>query len=166
MIRLVVVAILFASALAGCRVSLEDDPGADPNRVCMVSTSQQCEDAETAPATLSWIETNIFEASCNFAGCHNGAAGNESSLDLRPSMSGAELVNGASSIDPMRKFVVPNDVEKSWLMLMLRAVPPAMADPPVSGLPAAGGMPQGAEPLCCQKLDAIERWINAGAPTT
>jgi hypothetical protein len=159
--------VLAATLLAGCRLSLENENSPDPNatgRVCTMSNSQPCLDAVNAPPTLSWIETNIFDASCNFSGCHKGPDG-ESALDLRPGMSGAHLVNAPSFIDSSRKFVVPNDVESSWLMLMLRDFAPGNANPPATGLPSAGGMPQSADPLCCQKIEAIERWINAGAPT-
>ena len=164
MIRFVLAAML----LVGCRISLENEGSNDPNatgRVCAVSNSQPCLDAVNAPATLAWVETNIFKASCLFSGCHDGVSGNESSLDLQPGKSGAHLVNVASFIDNTRKFVVPNDIHASWMMVMLRDYAPGSATPPAAGLPSAGGMPQSADPLCCQKLDAIERWINAGAPT-
>jgi hypothetical protein len=60
---------------------------------------------------------------------------------------------------------VPNDVQASYLMLMLGDVPPAMANPPGAPPPTSiGYMPQAQPALCCQKLDAIERWIMAGAP--
>jgi hypothetical protein len=68
-------------------------------------------------------------------------------------------------VDPTRKLVVPNDVKSSYLMLMVRDVPPAMATPPGTAPPGSiGYMPQGSTTLCCQKLDALERWIMAGAP--
>jgi hypothetical protein len=153
---------LAATLLAGCRLSLENDAVA---RTCSDGTVQACTDAVNAPATLAWIETNIFMMSCNFSGCHSGAAGNESPLDLSPGKSGAHLVNATSIEDQSRKLVVPNDVEASYLMLMLQDVAPADASPPAAGLPPPGSMPQSSAPLCCQKLEAIERWINAGAPT-
>ena len=82
-------------------------------------------------------------------------------------MSHSHLVNFTSILDPTRKLVVPNDVEQSFLMLMLGFVPPEMADPPGTAPPASVGfMPQssGGQLSCCQKLEALERWINAGAP--
>jgi hypothetical protein len=167
MIRFAVVAIL----LVGCRISLSNEAGnevaSDGNggRACTVSTtSPQCLDA-TTHSDLAWIEANVFVGGCNFSGCHNGSAGNDSTLNLTPGVSAAHLVNFTSRIDPTRKLVVPNNVSASYLMLMLGDVPPAMASPAASGLPSAGRMPQGLPILCCQKLDAIERWINAGAPT-
>jgi len=167
MIRFVVA----ASLLVACRISLSDEPadnlGTDANgsRACTVSTtSQTCLDAVTH-SDLAWIEENVFKGSCNFAGCHNGASGNDSKVDLSVGVSAAHLVNVTSSLDPTRKLVVPNNIAASYLMLMLADVAPAMASPAASGLPGAGRMPQGAPILCCQKLDAIERWITAGAPT-
>jgi hypothetical protein len=169
MLRLAVAVMLFAS----CRISLSDDnddngtnpgSGADP-RGCEVSTTIPSCVGAVGQQSLSWIEQNVFQNSCNSTGCHNGAAGNDSTVDLRPGNSAAHLVNFTSNIEASRKLVVPNDVAASYLMLMLGDIKPADASPPASGLPAAGRMPQGSPQLCCQKLDAIERWIEAGAPT-
>jgi hypothetical protein len=162
--RLAAVAIL----LAGCRVSLEsNDLGGDiTSRQCTVSTtSQPCMDA-TAHSDFAWIEQKVFVASCDFSGCHS-SANDAGKLDLRSGMSHDHLVGVSSMIDRTRQLVVPNDVPASYLMLMLRDVPPAMANPPAGPPPGnIGYMPQGpaSAALCCQKLDAIERWIEAGAP--
>lgn len=167
MIRLVLV----ASLLTGCRISLESTDmvdGGSNGRACTISTtSPSCTDAVTH-ADLVWIEQNVFAASCNFSGCHNGDNTLQGKVDLRPTKSYAHLVNFASVVSPTRKLVVPNDVAASYLMLMLRDVPPAMANPPGTPPPGSVGfMPQtsGAATLCCQKLDALERWIMAGAPS-
>jgi hypothetical protein len=167
MIRLALV----ASLLAGCRVSLESTDlgdGGSNGRACSISTtSPSCADA-TAHADLAWLEANIFATSCNFSGCHDGGNTSQGKVDLRPGKSRAHLVDFTSMIDPTRKLVVPNDVQASYLMLMLRDVPPAMANPPGNPPPGSVGyMPQtsGSATLCCQKLDALERWIMAGAPS-
>jgi len=162
--------VLVASLVAGCRLSLEaTDTGDDTStvRACKFSTtSPSCADAVNH-AELAWIETNIFAASCNFSGCHNGDNTPQGKVDLRATKSYAHLVNYASVIDPTRKLVVANDIEASYLMLMLRDVPPAMASPPGKAPPGSVGfMPQNAgSTLCCQKLDTLERWIMAGAPS-
>jgi hypothetical protein len=171
MLRLAAAAIL----LAGCRVSLSnenspvgstDTDGGSPGdlRGCAISTVPQCVDA-VSHSDLSWIEANVFVPSCDFSGCHNGAAGNASIVDLRTGKSAAHLVNFTSHLDSARKLVVPNDLPSSYLLMMLGDIAPADAKPPASALPSVGQMPQGLPQLCCQKLDAIERWITAGAPT-
>jgi hypothetical protein len=163
MIRLVII----ASLLAGCRISLEDAESTSGGGRCTISTtSQPCMDA-VMHADLTWIQQNVFTASCTFSGCHNGANTPAGKVDLRAGMSHSHLVNFTSILEPTRKLVVPNNVNASYLMLMLGFVPPEMADPPASAPPASVGyMPQssGGQLLCCQKLEALERWINAGAP--
>jgi hypothetical protein len=158
MFRLVAVAIL----LAGCRISLED--GESGSRLCVESTtSVPCMDAVNH-SDFAWIEKNIFAASCNFSGCHDTASA-EGDLDLTPGISHAELVDVESTIEPGRKLIVPNDIAASYLMLMVRSVSPETANPPGEAPPSdVGYMPQGQAPLCCQKLDVLERWIMAGAP--
>lgn len=161
MIRLVVI----ASLLVGCRISLEDSSMGDDTmgRRCKVdTTSQICMDA-TSHSDLAWIEGKIFVASCAFSGCHNGASTPEGMVDLRAGRSYAHLVNFTSLIESSRKLVVPNDINASYLMLMLGDVSADMASPPGT-VPSVGLMPLGNLPLCCQKLDALQRWIMAGAP--
>jgi len=167
MLRLVLVATL----LSGCRVSLENadtTDGGSNGRACSISTaSPQCQDAVNH-SDLAWIEQNVFKGACDFSGCHNGDNSAQGKIDLRIGKSYAHLVNYASVIDTTRKLVVPNDVAASYLMLMVRDVAPAMANPPGNPPPGkVGYMPQtgGSTVLCCQKLDALERWIMAGAPS-
>ena len=159
MIRLVAIACL----LAGCRISLDDEPMGGAT-ACQIDTANQICASATSHSDLAWIEDNLFANSCDASSCHASAAA-PGKLDLRPMFSHDGLVNVASKIDTSRKLVVPNDVNASYLMLMLRAVPPEMANPPGSPPPTdIGFMPQGGLTLCCQKLDAISRWITAGAP--
>lgn len=176
MLRVVAIASLvfpaFVPLFGGCRISLETPDLSVPNtdggngRACVVSsTSQPCLDA-MMHSDLAFIEQKIFATSCLFAGCHDGPT-DAGKLDLRAGMSHDRLVGVSSQIDGTRKLVVPNDVAASYLMLMLRDVAPAMASP--SGRPPPGDIgfmpaPPGTPTLCCQKLDAIERWINDGAP--
>ncbi|HET7499702.1 MAG TPA: hypothetical protein VFK02_01820 [Kofleriaceae bacterium] len=159
--------ILVASLLTACRISLENEDTGNVmgGQVCKVSTSSQpCADAVNH-SDLAWIEANVFNV-CVFSGCHNGDNTRQGKIDLRPGQSYAHLVNYASGIDTTRKLVVPSDVAASYLMLMLRDLPPDMASPPANPPPGnVGYMPQGNATLCCQKLDALERWIMAGAPS-
>jgi hypothetical protein len=68
------------------------------------------------------------------------------------------LVNGDSALMAGSKLVVPGDPTTSYLEVMLGSQPGTID-------PMVGLMPQdnGNQLLCCQKLDAIERWIMDGA---
>jgi len=167
MTRFLLAASLVAS-LSACRITLDDNETGDDvtGRNCVVNTSSATCVAATMHQDLTWIENNIFNTSCTFSGCHNGASSAAGKVDLRPRMSRAHLVGYASAIEPSRMLVVPNDVKSSYLMLMLHDFAPAEATPPGSAPDQSiGFMPMGNMPLCCQKLDAIERWITAGAPS-
>ena len=82
-----------------------------------------------------------------------------------PGASHAGLVDVASDIDPARKLVVPGKPKESYLLMMMQHFPPEEMEPTPATPPPNGYMPQnaGGMVLCCQKLDAIERWIAAGA---
>lgn len=163
MTRLLLGAALVASTLIGCRISLDDasTPGA-----CEIKMTSSCV-AANDHQDLAWIEDNIFNFSCAFSNCHDGNQGSvEGRLDLRPGKSFAKLVNQSATADPHRMLVVPNDVHASYLMLMLHDFEPSEAVPAgVAPDKSIGYMPKDLEPLCCQKLDAIEHWIEAGAPS-
>lgn len=167
MFRLACVACL----LIGCRVSLESERTGDDDDggKCQISNSEACVQSEAdAHADLAWIETKIFAGSCVFSGCHNGDSSPAGRMDLRTGKSHASLVDVTSGIDNTRKLVVPGDPAASYLLLMVRAIAPADASPPAVAPPASiGYMPQssGNQTLCCQKLDVLERWIAAGAPS-
>ncbi len=163
-------AILISLALSGCRTSLDDEPdagGGSGNRVCKVSTVAACMQAESQ-SSLAWIETNIFQPHCAFSGCHNATATTAGRIDLKNSgMSHDDLVNIDSMVAPGRKLVVAGAPKQSYLMILLQQYKPTEMEPtPVAPPPSdIGYMPQGTGnvPLCCQKIDAIDRWITAGA---
>lgn len=170
--------VALATLLIGCRVSLQDAPSAGDDdddgddmpagRVCKVdTTSATCLEAASGNhSDLAFIEASIFKGQCAFSGCHNGANTPQGKIDLTAGQSHAHLVNYASAIDETRKLVVPNDLSSSYLMLMLHDIEPSEATPAADAPPDdVGYMPMGNKPLCCQKLDAIERWIMAGAPS-
>jgi hypothetical protein len=163
--------VLAASLLVGCRISLDSEPGVTDGppggRACKVSTtSAPCMDAATH-SDLTWIQANILDASCIFSGCHNGASTAAGKTDLRMGMSYGKLVNVPSPhLDTQRLLVKPGDPQNSWLMVMLGDEDPTKMTPPGTPPPASVGlMPQnsGGALLCCQKMDALDRWITAGA---
>ena len=156
-----------ALVLAACGGGGGASIDAAPARACQISTSIPCMEAASR-SDLAWIEANVFSQQCAFSGCHNGAATPAGRLNLKdPGMSHDGLVNVDSAIEPTRKLVVPGEPKQSYLMMMLQLFPPAQMEPtPVAAPPGdIGFMPQGTDmAICCQKLDAIERWITAGAP--
>ncbi len=166
MLRLSLVALLAISACDGGSGGGTPDSGM--SRACMVVTSNPaCAAAETMPTvTLGWIEQNVFTPNCGGSSCHGmasggGAPGGKITLTTD---SHAKLVNVDTTLATGRKLVVPNDVPKSYLMVMLRAIPLAEADPAPAPAPSQDRyMPLGSPAICCQKLDAIGRWIMAGA---
>lgn len=157
MFRLVVIVTL----LAGCRISLEDAETVSNFPRCQDDLANaQCVAADTH-ADLAWIQANIFTPNCGSAICHGGSV----EPDLQAGATHGSLVTVSSSIFTNRDLVTPADSHASFLMFMLGYFPAAEITPAGATLPQPGGyMPLGLPPLCCQKLRAIERWIDAGAP--
>src|SRR5512139_2564677 len=114
--------VMIASLLAGCRISLESEESA----VCQVSTtSASCLAAAASnKSDLAWIETEVFRGSCaSSSSCHDGLGTTTAGrLELTEGNSHAALVNRPSRLDPSRMLVVPNDVNASYLMVMLQAI--------------------------------------------
>lgn len=125
-----------------------DDPIADARPATACEQAAQHDD-------LAWIQTHIFTPSCATASCHAGASPSVG-LDLSAGRAHANLVGRRSSTFTAWTRVIPGDAAQSYLVVSLgRAPGPAPRD---------GFMPiGGAEPLCVEKLELIERWIAAGA---
>ncbi|CAN5744505.1 hypothetical protein BH11MYX3_BH11MYX3_24420 [soil metagenome] len=164
-----IVAALIALVIPACRYVLDEpfEPGA---RSCKEGTVAACVEAPMH-SNLAWIEQNVFNK-CTFSGCHNGAMTDAGRLDMTPGKSHAAMVDVDSEIaaGPLlsgkAKIVTPGDPARSYLLVMLRQITPAEHDPPLDDPPSSVGyMPQnaGGAVTCCQKLDAVQRWIEAGA---
>lgn len=163
---------LVAVASAGCIKSLDHTQVAAGSG-CQVSTSDvTCVAAdELQEASLSYLETNILKPLCSFSECHD-STNKDGFTDFRTQDAAyASLVNQPSHLATDRLLVVPGDVNKSFLTVMIGLIPPEEADPPLDMIPSDPGnnyagvtMPDGAGLLCCQKLDAFARWIGSGAP--
>lgn len=110
-------------------------------------------DAALYHADLAWIQTEIFDKSC-LTGCHSGA-NPTSGMDLSAGRSWASLVNVPSNQFSGWTRVVPGDPGKSMLMVQLGGEP---------GPELEGTMPWGQPKLCDGLIDAVRRWIAAGAP--
>jgi hypothetical protein len=166
MLRLALVALLAASA---CRYSLEDEggddmPPGDGGRLCkVITTSQTCTDAVNNQ-NLSWIEQNIFTPNCGGNSCH-GQAPLPGGRIVLTTGSHAKLVGVNAELAPGRKLVVAGNLNQSYLMVLLRHLSLGDADPSPAPAPPEdpGYMPVNSDPICCQKIDALVRWIEAGA---
>ena len=101
---------------------------------------------------LAWIQANVFDVSCTTM-CH-GDATPAASLSLRPSAARTALVDIRSTQFPDWIRVVPGSPAQSMLMVQLGGEP---------GPALEGYMPWGMPQLCNEKIDAIRRWIAAGA---
>lgn len=168
MLRFALAAAAVLAAAPACRYSLEDEEepigGGDGGRLCRTLAVPACDQA-VGQQSLSWIEANIFDRNCGTGNCHGNVANPGGKIVLSTG-SYARLVNVDSAFAPGRKLVVPGNVAQSYLMVLLRHVALGEADPAPAPAPPSdpGYMPPNNEPICCQKMDAIVRWIEAGAP--
>jgi hypothetical protein len=163
--------VVAAITLASCWINLDksNDAGV-PLATCTMGTSNAC---MTVQPTFSSIYTNVLAGNlCNAGACHDGNAQTpQGKVDLSgPGSAYTHLVNFDSILTPGRKLVVPSMPTASYLLVMLGKVQPKDATPtPAPPIPGnVGYMPQTGDPskpmlLCCQKLDAIDMWIQNGA---
>lgn len=169
---------LFAiAASTACVYSLDHQPpdATDLNaRLCEVSENvQSCLDA-AQHSDFTYVQAQILVPKCAIQGsCHDGGTGYPAGRLNFTTLADAytSLVNAPSKLDTTRILVVPGDPAKSFLTVMIGQIKPSEADPPLAAIPIGtdgkfvGTMPQdSATVLCCQKLDAIARWIGSGAP--
>ena len=110
-----------------------------------------CEEA-VYHSDLAWIQTAIFDVSCTTE-CH-GDTPPSASMSLLPGQAHAALVNVASRHTSSWVRVKPGDPAASMLMVQIGGEP----GPELEGL-----MPWNQPKLCDEKIDAIRRWIAAGA---
>lgn len=175
MLRFALVALFATLATSACRDSLDDGDDTDSGddtpgvRECkFVPENATCKMAMDMPAEtakLSWIEQNIFAANCGSGACHGvpPGGGTPAGRVLLTQNSHAALVNADNTLAPGFKLIVPNNVTQSYLMVLMKHLTPeaAGAPPPARNAYMPLGNPTG---VCCEKLDALERWIMAGAP--
>lgn len=163
-------AALFAPlALIGCKIDL--DLREVPRGCKETQSIPICLEAETK-SDYAWIQQNIFSSNCSGDDCHgqgNNGQPPTGRLQLTADVSyqtlmGADGSGVMSEVDPTRQLVVPGSPESSYLYFLVRGVPAELGTPPFDEPPEdIGYMPMKNNPLCCQKVDAIARWIRAGA---
>lgn len=112
-----------------------------------------CAEAK-AHGDFDWIQQHVFTPSCASSHCHGGSDP-EVGLSLEAGKALGNLVDHSASTAQGWDRVVPGSPSQSYLLVALgRGAGP---------MPRDGFMPLGAEPLCTEKIDAIERWIILGA---
>lgn len=127
-----------------------DDDGGSPDAI-----SASCMEA-TTHSDLAWLQEKVFTPSCSaFVSCHKGTALEAGGLSLEAGQVIPQNVNVDSTLFPQFKRIVPGNAANSYMMNILTG------DGPLD--PEVGTMPYNNPKLCQEKLDAIERWINAGA---
>jgi hypothetical protein len=160
-------AVLLAALLAsGCKINLEHEE-VDANvsgRTCKVSTAAVCKEADNH-SEFAWIKSNIFATNCFGSSCHSGATAS-GKLDLTDdpytALMGATGTGTQSNLDPAHQRVVAGSPEASYLFFIIHGLEMNtgnFAEPPSN----VGYMPMSNSTLCCQKIDALKRWITAGA---
>lgn len=157
-LRLTLVASLFT--LGSLATACGDDGGASADAGPTFDAGRPDATAPCAEATqhsdFAWINANIFQKSCNFSGCHNATAGSSvESLKLTTDLAYAQLVNVDSVQIPGKKRVAPNSCDNSYLYNKLTNT---------NMKAGTRSMPEGQPMLCQEKIDAVCRWITAGAP--
>ena len=101
------------------------------------------------PSFSSDIQS-IFSNNCISSGCHN--AGASGGLVLLQGQAYANLVNVASTQEPGKTRVIPNDATNSDIVIKLE------------GRQTNGGrMPFGGTALHANTIQNIKNWINKGA---
>ena len=115
--------------------------------------SPECREAESH-SDFAFVRDVIFRSSCVFSSCH-GAVPN-GRLSLTASRAHDQLVGVTAHLEPTWVRVVPGSPDESYLMVKLGAVPGPLGE---------GGdtMPLNNPLLCEQKVEAVRRWIAAGA---
>jgi hypothetical protein len=135
-----------------------------------------CAEAESH-SDLDWLQAHVFSTSCVFSSCHKGTAHDAAGLSLEPGKSWAGLVGQdcqmTIAMPPPTQWVrvVPGDPANSYLMVLVdpkdNTLPGGDSDPdgydgPID--PKVGSMPYNSPLLCKEKIGALRRWIEAGAP--
>lgn len=179
--RAVLFALIAATGCVACKIDLDKIPrpdAADPNaRLCEDKTVAVCLEAANH-SDFQWIQDNMFSTNCSGDDCHGAAKNGQppsGKLILAQGSAYATLLGKAAS-DPGpaplvasaftadHKLVEPGAPHKSYLVYMLQALKADEGVPRFTAPPDdIGFMPQNNKPLCCQKLDAVSRWIEAGA---
>jgi hypothetical protein len=149
----IVLACLLTTALAAC-----SDGGSSGGGGAGVPVEPACEGTEYA-STFEAIQDRIFEQhGCTQEVCHGSAK--QGGLELTRGVAYANVFDVHALGSPLKR-VEPGDKSRSYLWLKLAAAT-APGSVEITGAP----MPNGLPPISDDELEAVRRWIYAGAPET
>ncbi len=112
------------------------------------------DEAETR-SDFTWILEEVIHPSCSTqTACHQGASRTET-LNLLPEVAYESLLTQLSEQQPHLAHVEPGAADRSYLIIKMVGAQNMLEGPMPVGDDAA---------LCDAKIDAVARWIDAGAP--
>jgi hypothetical protein len=119
-----------------------------------------CPCARTFDGTWNAIQQLVFDRhACRLPTCHGSAPGS-GGLDLEAGRAYRNLIGVPSTDAPALRRVDPGSPQTSMLWLKLAARTLGLEGVPLSPMPIVD------PPLSVEELDAVARWIAAGAPET
>lgn len=155
------------------------DADAGETRFCNPGQSNVCMQGDQQTGDyFTWLKANMFSTNCSTDDCHGATTNGQAPggrflltddmayMNLlgkgEADMGPAPLV--ASVEDPNHKLVTPGNPSASYLLFILKGIRADEGTPPFQEPgESVGYMPQSNSTLCCQKLDVVRRWIEAGA---
>jgi hypothetical protein len=164
-------AALLAVVLAmGCRITLDEREV--PSQCTAREDIPVCKEAESH-SDFTWLQDHVFSSNCSGDSCHNAPKNGQPpggritlTMDAYATLMGTDGMGVKSQIASDDRWLVDpgGNAENSYLYFLLRGIYPEQGQPPFVEPPDdVGYMPQGQMTLCCQKIEAVRRWIEAGA---
>ncbi len=172
--RAVLVALLATTTGVACKIDLDEF---EEVRLCEEGSAAVCREAVNH-SEFEWLQDNLFSTNCSGDDCHGVPVNGQppgGKLVLAKGFAYATLLGKAadapgepplvaSQYTDDHKLVQPGAPNRSYLLYMMRGVTQEQGVPRFTAPPDDPGfMPPNSKPLCCQKLDAVSRWIEAGA---
>ena len=97
----------------------------------------------------AFIQTQVFDASCAFSGCHGGTQSPQLTADVAYD----NIVNKSGPSSSF-SYITPGKPQESYLFLKI------IGAPGITG----SRMPRGSGPLDQVLIDSVRSWIERGAP--
>ena len=124
----------------------------------LAAPAAACDCVHVIGSTWEASQTLVFDRhACTFAACHGTPPGS-GNLDLTPIAAYDDLIGVPSEADAAYLRVAPGAPADSMLWRKLAARTAGLENVPFRA------MPIGDPPLWTGELEAVERWITAGAP--